>query len=81
MGFVATGLVAASGSDGVMAGTMIGAVNFGTAVLPAGGRRTMFPTAGAWGGMLPLLAGITTQNYVFSGCTTGKKHNSNSATD
>ena len=54
MGFVATvmvgvipGLAAASGSDGVMAGTMIGAVNFGTAVLPAGGSRTMFPTAGA----------------------------------
>ena len=88
MGFVATvtvgvvpGLVAASGSDGVMAGTMIGAVNFGTAVLPAGGRRTMFPTADAGGGMLPLLAGIMIQNYALSGWTTGKKHNSNSATD
>lgn len=71
MGFVATatgtvvpGLVTQSGSDGVMAGTMIGAVNFGTTMLPTGGSRTMLPTAGARGVMLPVLAGTQYRNTV-----------------
>ena len=46
-GAVAIGSVGESGS--LMAGTIIGAVNFGTWVLPAGGRRTIFPTAGTRG--------------------------------
>ena len=46
-------------SRSLMAGTIIGAVNFGTWVLPAGGRRTMFPTAGTRG-VVPL-PGIRTE--------------------